>query len=86
MLLLDSGGDYVGGQYLVQFSASEETKTLMIGIIDNNIVESTEMFQLRLTADGQLAVGNRDMATVVITDNEGMVSHQCCMKCYFYVE
>ena len=66
MPLLD-GSDYLGGQYLVQFSASEVTKTLMIEIINNNIVEDNEMFQLILTTEGQLAVGNRDVATVVIT-------------------
>ena len=81
MPLLD-GSDYLGGQYLVQFSASEVAKTLMIGIIDNNIVEDNEMFQLTLTAEGQLAVGNRDMATVLITDNEGTVSDRYC---YFHV-
>ena len=84
MPLLD-GSDYLGGQYLVQFSASEVTKTLMIEIINNNIVEDNEMFQLILTAEGQLAVGNRDVATVVITDDEGTVSHRYCIKCYFHV-
>ena len=84
MPLLD-GSDYLGRQYLVQFSASEVAKTLMIEMIDNNIVEDNEMFQLTLTAEGQLAVGNRDMATVVITDNEGTVSNRYYIKCYFHV-
>jgi len=46
-----------------------------IGITDNNVVENNEFFQLRLTAAGLLAVGDRDVAIVNITDDEGMLVH-----------
>lgn len=65
------GSDYNGGQFPVQFSATQQAQTLRIGIIDNNIVENNELFRLRLTAEGLLAVGSRAMATVNITDDEG---------------
>ena len=58
----------------MQFSATQQTQTLRIEIIDDNIVESNELFQLRLTSEGLLAVGSRAMATVNITDDEGLLA------------
>lgn len=57
----------------MQFSATQQTQRLRIRIINNNIVENNELFELRLTAAGLLAVGDREVATVNITDDEGML-------------
>lgn len=72
--LLD-GSDYVGGQFPVRFSATQQMQTFTIRIIDNDIVENNELFRLTLTAEGLLAVGRLGMATVNITDDEGMLVH-----------
>ena len=49
-------------------------QTFTMRIIDDNIVENNELFQLRLTAEGLLAVGDINMATVNITDDESNIT------------
>lgn len=49
-------------------------QTFTIMITDDNILENREFFQLRLTAEGLLAVGDRNMATVNIIDNESNIT------------
>lgn len=68
------GSDYVGGEFPIQFSARQQIQTFTIGITDDNIIENNELFQLTLTAEGLLAVGDIGMATVNITDDEGKIT------------
>ena len=68
------GSDYEGGEFSIQFSATQQMQTFTMRIIDDNIVENNELFQLRLTAEGLLAVGDINMATVNITDDESNIT------------
>lgn len=78
------GADYDGGQFPIVFSATEKSQTFRIDILDDNFVENNELFQLSLSAEGLLAVGNLNMATVNITDDEGMLPQyvQCSQVSY----
>ena len=67
------GVDYDSGQYTVTFPAGETSVPFDIGIIDDNIHEDNEDFDLTITRktlpDG-VTPGNPNSATVTIVDDD----------------
>jgi hypothetical protein len=68
-----SGVDYVGTSQQVTFLAGQKIKTVSVPIINDNLVEPTEMFTVTLSPsaplDGRL-VNVSDTGTGTITDND----------------
>ncbi len=66
-----AGEDYVRDAFPVVFEDGQETATVTIPIIDDNIVEGTEAFGLFLTPPtGGATLGMPDAAVVVVNDGD----------------
>ena len=62
-----------GSQFSVNIPASTTSQLFSVNILDDNILENTEMFRLTITQTNStiLTTGNRPTAVVTITDDEG---------------
>ena len=62
-----------GSQFTVNIPAGTNSQLFSINIIDDNMLENTEMFRLTITQTNStvLTTGSRPTAVVTITDNEG---------------
>ena len=65
--------DYTAQSGYLEFATGDTTKTLTIGIVDDNTAENTETFKVQL--DGTLAVaaqvGSTGETTITLTDDDG---------------
>ena len=72
--MLGGGVDYVSGPYSVVITAGQTTAALNIAINDDNILEDNEEFKVsirRFSLTGRALLGNPDVTTVNIVDNDG---------------
>ena len=70
------GADFVSQQFQLNFPAGETRADFNVTIIDDNVIENTESFQLLLSIPNNLTskgvqVGPNAEATVTIMDNDG---------------
>ena len=70
------GADLVSEQFELNFPAGETRADFNVTILDDNVVENTESFQLLLSIPNNLTskgvqVGPNSAATVTIMDNDG---------------
>jgi len=79
------GIDYVSDPYNVTFNAGETEVTLIISIIDDNILESNENFNVTVNPVSLpievFVASNTGYATVIIVDDDGTY---ICILCNFY--
>ena len=66
------GGDYVGAIRTIEFESDGEWDVL-IGILDDTVVEETESFLISLSSSDSFVVLINTPATVNIVDNDGML-------------
>lgn len=67
--------DFENAAETLEFTFSNTTLCVEVQIVDDNDLENTEEFTVRLSPDGTLPAGLRitpDLATVSIFDNEGI--------------
>ena len=70
---LSLGVDYVSGPYTVKFSARMTEVLFNVTIMDDNILESNETFQLSITSSSlpnRVTVNNLSVVNVTIVDND----------------
>ena len=70
---LSLGVDYVSGPYTVKFSAGMTEVLFNVTIMDDNILESNETFQLSITSSSlpnRVTVNNLSVVNVTIVDND----------------
>lgn len=73
-----SGVDYTAIEIQVTFSGSESVKTLEIPIIQDNLVELDETFQLTLAAVTNAAIGATGTTTVtILNDDQSIIGLSC---------
>ena len=70
------GVDFVSEQFQLNFPAGERRANFNVTIVDDNVIENMESFQLLLSIPNDLTskgvqVGPNSAATVTITDNDG---------------
>ena len=68
------GVDYVSGPYSVVITAGQTIASLNIAINDDNVLEDNEEFKVsirRLSPTGRVMLGNLDVTTVNIVDDDG---------------
>ena len=63
-----AGADYTGVEGVLEFADMETEKTFFIDIINDNVIEGSEVFKLELT--GACCIGEPSSATVTIVDDE----------------
>ena len=79
------GADFVSEQFQLNFPAGETRAEFNVNILDDNVVENTESFQLRLSIPNNLTskgvqVGPNAASTVTIMDGDGeLVELFTCM-------
>ncbi|MGB3264372.1 MAG: Calx-beta domain-containing protein [Microcoleus sp.] len=66
-------GDYTGNPIPVNFAAGETTKTIVVPIVDDALVESQETVNLSLTNPTGATLGAQSNATLNIIDNDDPV-------------
>lgn len=72
-----AGVDYTATQGTLSFSAGETVQQINIPILDEGQIEGEEQFSVRLTnASGGVQIGNPSVATIIIMDSTGMLSHR----------
>ena len=68
------GEDYISGLYNVTFPAGEITSSFVVSIINDNVLESDEQFDITIDTtslpDG-ITVGSTGSSTVTIMDDDG---------------
>ena len=59
------------------------TQTFMINIINNNVVECVERFNVRITSVTTcgVTIGTNNMSEVIITDDDGKYNTLMCVLC-----
>ena len=68
-----AGSDYSPVTRIVTFPSGVNTASLSISIMDDSIVEPTELFSARLiTTEPNVVIGG-DTATITIQDNDGEI-------------
>ena len=70
------GVDFVSEQFQLNFPAGERRANFNVTIVDDNVIENMESFQLLLSIPNDLTskgvqVGPNSAATVTIMDNDG---------------
>ena len=76
------GVDYVYQNYTVKFYEGEKSKKLFINLVDDNIVESDETYNLTINGASlrdRVIVGEFDTATIVIANDD---SKYICIHSY----
>ena len=79
MLFVD-GEDFISASIEVEFPESDDAQVQCaeFTIIDDDIAESDELFDVILTTQSPgVDLGIPSVATVTIRDNEGMILDQC---------
>ena len=68
-----------GSQFDVNIPAGVTSQLFPVTIIDDNFLESTEMFRLTIiqTNSTVATTGNRPTAVITIVDNEGRYIMEC---------
>ena len=69
---IGNGDDYVSGPYNVTIPAGQTTVSFDVSIIDDNIYEQSEQFEVRIKQISTLSrvhIGSSYIATVVIADD-----------------
>jgi len=67
--------DYYGGRTTVSVPAGVLSRSFLIGITNDNIVECNETFRLiieNVSTSCQVTIGNINTSEVTIIDNDGM--------------
>jgi uncharacterized delta-60 repeat protein len=71
-----AGQDYIAQSGTLNFASGETTKTIVIAILNDAIIEGDETIALRLSnATGGVAIGNQGSATLVITDDDALPAY-----------
>ena len=73
-MLLSYTEDYGSGPYFVTFSSGSTSRSIYIGITDDNVVESTESFILTIDTNSLptgISLGSRPQSAVTISDDDG---------------
>ena len=73
LCFVGDGVDYISRPYHITFSAGIIQESFSISIIDDNILEETETFQLSINASAlpiNVTSGSTDQAVVTILDND----------------
>ena len=70
------GSDFVSQQFQLNFPAGETRAEFNVSILDDNVIENMESFQLLLSIPDELIskgvqVGPNSATTVAIMDNDG---------------
>ena len=72
------GEDYDSGPYSVKFNAGMTEVTLNVSIVDDDILERNEKFNLTVNVSSlpnTVSVGDHGQATVTIMDNDGKYTY-----------
>ena len=84
LMFFVAGADYNGSPITVNVPAGVTIQPLTINIIDNNIVECNEMFNVTMvsvTTCG-VAIGSNRISEVMIRDDDGKCRFFICSFCY----
>ena len=69
------GNDYTSGPFTVTFNAEITRASFSVSIIDDNVLEGNETFDLTIDpsslANNKITVGDPGQVTVTIVDNDG---------------
>ena len=68
IIILD--GDYVPGPYTITFKAGNIMAPFNFSIIDDNIFENSENFNLTISSNESIIFGDPSVVLVVILDND----------------
>ena len=83
------GDDYQSVMQLqLEFAAGETRREFNVTIVDDNVIESMESFQLLLSITSDIIskgvqLGPNATATVTIKDNDGELIELCTCKCVY---
>ena len=69
-----AGSDYVAQSGVLNFAVDEESKEVMVQIIDDGVAEGFETFSLQLTAADSPFLITKNIATVTINDADVLVA------------
>lgn len=73
-------GDYISGPYDVIFVSGRTNYVLNITIVDDNLLEAVESFNLTIESiSGDAIIGDLDHTMISIFDNDGI--HICKVVC-----
>ncbi|XP_022100093.1 uncharacterized protein LOC110984335 isoform X2 [Acanthaster planci] len=78
-----SSVDFIAMETVVIFPPQATEQTFEIEIIDDDLVEETESFQVRLGAVSQGMLGNPERAEIMIVDDDGAVFTTVSSTSYF---
>ena len=83
MFICTGGEDYTVGPFTVEFSSEVLRVPFSVSIINDNILEGNETFNLIINPSSlpsEVTVTNPSQATVVIVDDDGMCdkAHHTC--------
>ena len=75
-------------QLQLEFAAGETRKEFNVTIVDDNVIEDMESFQLSLSITDDIIskgvqLGPNAAATVTIMDNDGELIELCTRKCVY---
>ena len=73
--------DYTTVSMELTFNSGDTTQTVMIPIVGDNVVESTESFSVSLTTGDSAVNLNPQTTTVTIQDDDSKISLQICTLC-----
>ena len=80
-LLPPALSDYTSVSMDLTFNNGNTARTVMIPIIGDNVVESTESFTVSLTTGDSAVTLNPQTTTVNIQDDDSKISLQICTLC-----
>ena len=70
--------DYISGPYDVIFLSGRTNYVINITIVDDNLLEPVESFNLTIDSlSGDAMIGNLDHTMISIFDNDGMYASAC---------
>ena len=74
MEYVGGGVDYNSGSYAVQFDAGVTRVSFNVVVIDDNILEDNETFNLNINANllpNRVTIGDHGLSIMTILDNDG---------------
>ena len=77
---LTAGSDYTPGPYTVSFSAGQQNATLMVSTNDDDVVELSESFSVRITTVDKpdvVDIGSSNISFITIMDNNPGNTQPC---------
>lgn len=81
ILLVSDGSDFNGTETELQFTPALQTNCIDIGIVDDTIVEGTEVFTVTVSSTDPVGFSSDSVIVSIIDNQDSTLHYPCAVNC-----